>query len=205
MTVPTGAILRASLRIQDPYGNDHVNVWYLQTSFAAPQTEQAVFDGVDAFMTASYGNIDNFMATGSVVLDMKLDVVAFQAGKWVVTQNVGFGQWGVALNPAETGEELPAGVAVLLKLRTALGKHYGRKFFGLMTELTNNTGLVSSALQTAVLALGSGILIPYTISAGNTVSVVVPDTASGIVRALTEVAVNAVWSYQRRRRQGVGG
>lgn len=204
MTVPTGAVMRASIRFQASQGEDIMNVFFLQTTFAAPQAELDVFNSVRTYFEASYGNLDNYMSNTGQPLDIKLDVVSFQAGKWVVTANVGFGTFGTGLILAEVADPLPVATAALLKLRTSLGKHYGRKFFGLFTELTNVSGFLSSALQLAVLAFGTGLLTPGTISAGNTYSVVVPDTLTGVVRALTEVAVNSVWSYQRRRRTGVG-
>lgn len=204
MTVPNGAVLRASVRFEDQTGEDMMNVFFFQTTFAAPQLEADVFANVKSYLEASYQNIDQYMTNAATPVDLKVDVVSFQAGSWVVTANVGFMSFGTGLVLAETSDALPGGVSVLLKLRTALGKHYGRKFFGLFTELSNAVGFVSATLQSAVLAFGAGLLTPGTISAGNTFSVVIPDTATGVVRVLTEVVVSSVWAYQRRRRTGTG-
>lgn len=204
MTVAHGKVLRVSARFRDALSGDVVNVFYVLTNFATPQAEADVMTALDTNLTASYGNFDQHMISTTEPVDLKVDVVEFQAGKWVVTQNVGLTSWGAGLTTAETNDALPPGSAVLLKLRTGLGKHWGRKFFGAFTELNNVVGYVSSALQTAVLAFGTGMLSPITISAGNTMKYVVPDTVYGLARYVTEVAVNSIWSYQRRRRTAVG-
>lgn len=205
MTVVDGAVLRVSVRFHsDTYG-DIMNVWHFRADFPdLDQPDENVMDAITAVMTASYQNIDQLM--GSVIdpLDVKVDVVQHLAGKWTVVQNVGLSGWDAGLVTNEGADLLPPGSAILGKLRTGLGKHWGRKYFGGFTETSNEVGLVTAAAQTAVLALLDGLLDPVVVFVNDVLHTVVLDQLNGTVRDFVESAVNNVWSYQRRRRTGVG-
>lgn len=204
MSVPNGALLRASARFSTAGFGDLVNVFTFQCVFTANQTDSDVFDAVDAHLSDIYNQFDLHMATQVEPLDLKVDIIEFQAGEFVVTYNVGFGSWGATLNTAETADALPSGVAVLGKLRTGLGKHWGRKWLGVFTELNNNVGYVTSTLQTAVASGLVKLVTAYIFNTDQGIRGVVLDQQSGLARQIMEVAVNSVWSYQRRRRTGVG-
>lgn len=204
MTVPNGAILRASARWNNQDFGDLVNVYWFKTTFATAQPEATVFDKVDDAISATYTPWDNYIKTTCYPLDLKVDVVEHIAGKWTVTQNVGFGAWGSTIVPGDTGDAIAAGVAVLGYLRTGLGKHFGRKFFGGITEVASVGGYVASAVQTAVLTGLTALLGNWDIDASNWIEACVPDFANGITRDIVEVAVNSIFAYQRRRKTGVG-
>lgn len=204
MTVPTGAKLRATARFNRGGYGDVMNVFYFLTDFTAPQAEEDVFDGVDALLSSVFIEFDQYLVNLMDPVDLKVDVVSFNAGRWEVTANVGFGAWGSTITTAEVNEQLPPGAAALVKLRTSLGKHWGRKFVGFFTELMNLDGYLSSTLVSALVTGFAKLIGPYTITTGVLLQPVVLDTITGVTRAITEVAVNGQWSYQRRRRPGVG-
>lgn len=203
MTVPNNALLRISARMRHGSFGDVVNVWNAICDFATPQAESVVFAACDAWMTTIYQEIDQLISSIQEPLDLKVDVVTHIAGKWEVVANVGFGSWGAAIVTAETQDLLPSGVAMLGKLRTGLGKHWGRKWLGVFTEVSNVAGFVSTALQTAGLASLGQFLLGHVIVSGNGMLPILLQS-NGIYRDITEVAVNSVWSYMRTRRTGVG-
>lgn len=205
MTVPTGAALRASARFDGVHDQDIVNVYNFLTDFATPQAEQDVFDAVDDYLSSVYVEFDDDLYSTITPVDLKVDVVEFVGGKWMVTANVGFGSWGSTINTTDADDPLPPGSAAVSFLYTNLGKHQGRKFFGGFTEGGNSlSGAVGSDVLTRI-ALGVvKLLTPHVIAAGNDLITVVLDTVDGTIREILSIGSNAHWGYQRRRRPGVG-
>jgi len=205
MTVPSGAVLRASARFQNSQGSDVVNVFYFRTTFASPLDEGAVFTAVDDYLSATYEVFDTHFGTGGLAVDLKVDVVEWQNGKWEVTQNVGLQGWFSSASFDANADSLPPGSAVLVKLFTGIGKHIGKKFLGMMTEAANSPGgVVASAVITAV-ANGFALLLdPLIIGVGFSLNTVIVDHVTGVVRDVIEIAVSDNWAYQRRRRLGTG-
>lgn len=205
MTVSNGDILRASARFQDAQGNDVVNVYNFRCDFAADQTDQDVFDEVDAYLTSVYTEYDAIIDADFDPYDLKVDVVTFAGGEWVVTQNVGFGAWGTGITSTAIGDALPPGAAVLVKLGTGLGKHTGRKFLGGFVDVILDTnGDVDPATVTGISTGFAKLLVASVISAGNEIATVILDQKLGTVRDVVEAVVGSLFSYQRRRRPGVG-
>jgi hypothetical protein len=205
MTVPVDAIIRASARFRDNQGSDCVNVYTFQMDCTDPQDEIDVFNSVDAYLTTVYDEFDQSMDDDAEPYDLKVDVIEFQGGDWVVTQNVGFGSWGSGITPTGVSDPLPPGSAVLGKLYTGLGKHTGKKFFGVLTEsILDTDGNATDAQVTNVLAGLVKLVTPYVITAGNRIVSVVLDQATGVARQVLEAAVSDVIAYQRRRRPGTG-
>lgn len=205
MSVGTAKVLRCSARWTDANGSDLVNVFFFRTSFASAQTEADIMTAVDTYLQSCFDHFDGNMRTTTAPFDLKVDVVQWAGGKWVVVQNVGFGPWGSGLTAGSGSDALPPGSAALGKLYTNLGKHTGKKFFGGFTEASCDVGgNVEAALHTAILDGLTELLSPYVISAGNTLITVVLDYVGGTIRDALAAAVNGTWSYQRRRRPGVG-
>jgi hypothetical protein len=205
MTVPNDAILVASARFKDASDNDCVNVYNFKCDFTAAQTEEDVFDAIDTYLTTVYGAFDNFLDGTANAYDLKVDVIEFTDGEWKVVQNVGFGPWGSGIILAALDETAPGGVAALGKLYTGLGRHTGKKFFGLLDdEVFTNTGELTSTVVSAVETGLTYLLTPHVISAGNELIAVVVDRAFDVVREVIEVGCSSIIAYQRRRRAGTG-
>lgn len=205
MTVPDGAVLRCSARFEGYHDQDIVNVFQLRCDFTAAQLEATVFSAVDTYLSSVYEEWDPYLEVTIAPNDLKVDVIEFIGGEWVVTANVGFGSWGSSIVGVDAGQMLPAGVAAVGFLYTDLGKHQGRKFFGGFTETVNSqSGAILSSLSSLITAGLTLLLTPHTISAGNTLVSCIPGTADGVIRDVTSIGVNTHWGYQRRRRPGVG-
>lgn len=205
MTVANGAILVASARFKDASGQDTVNVYNFRCDFASPQAEGDVFGAVDDYLTSVYVEFDGYMDGTADPYDLKVDVVEFTGGKWVVTQNVLFGPWGSGLTLAGIDNALPPGSAALGKLYTNLGKHIGKKFYGLLGEAALTlTGQLATAVSTAIETGQDKLLTPFLISVGNELTTVILDRVDGTVRELIASGVSDVFGYQRRRRPGTG-
>jgi len=205
MTVPVGAIIRASARWHNYNGDDVVNVFYFRGDFTSAQDEQDVFDAVDAYLTSVYTEFDGYIDNNAVPYDLKVDVVEFTGGKWKVTQNVLQGSWGATLTPAETGDVLPPQTAALVKLETGLGKHQGSKYFGMFGESQNSAnGGLTTTLLNALLDGAVKLLTAYVFGGTEELQAVVLDTVTGVVRDVIGVSCSYNWSGQRRRRPGTG-
>lgn len=205
MTVSNFDIVQASARFRNADGNDVVNVYNFFCDFAADQTDQDVFDAVDAYLTSVYTEFDANLDADFQPFDLKVDIVEFLGGAWKVVQNVGFGTWGSGISPTASGDALPPGVAVLIKLFTGLGKRTGRKFVGGVVEaVCDSDGQVVSAALASFVAGFVKLVTPHVISAGNELVTMILGQADGATRNVTEIAVSDVFAYQRRRRPGTG-
>lgn len=205
MAVQNGDQLRVSARQSMAGGQDHVSVFYWLCNFTQNQTDQDVADGVIAKLDASFSNCNPYITNGQSKVDVKIDKVEFVGGVMQITDNLGTYPWtGGNYVPGGTGEVLPPGVAGLVKFLTYVGKSYGRKFIGGITEATQNDGLANANLLSALAAFAAGILVDITISAGNTLAagIMSQKTAGFLAFQASEVSNNI--SYQRRRRLGTG-
>lgn len=205
MTVANDAVLRCSARWGLPTAAEMINVWWFQTAFAEPQDELVVFNAVDAYLTSVFVEFDEKMRSSVDPIDLKVDVVAWQNGRWETVQNVGFGPWGAGIATVSGGDMLPQGVAILGYLYTTLGKHQGRKYLGGFTESDSDVSGNPLPASLSLVAAGlAKLLTNYIISVGNVLETVVADHTTGIARLIWEVGVSGAFAYQRRRRPGAG-
>lgn len=205
MTIVDGDILQASARFTDPKGNDHVNVYHFEAVLTDSQTDQTVFDEIDAFLTSVYTEFDSYLMATAEPRDLKVDVIDWVDNKWTTVRSVGFGSWGAGINTSSSGDQLPPGVAALVKFGTGFGRHIGRKFIGMMPENLNQTNGTLSATLIGAMATGFGnLLVGHEISSLNYLNYRVLDRLEGTVYDALELIINGIWSYQRRRREGVG-
>ena len=205
MTVPTGAVIRASARFVDTHGSDVVNVYFFRSDFDTPQSEAAVFAGCDQYLASVYTEFDANLDDDFDPLDLKVDVVEWDSVKWQVVANVGFGGWGVIIDSTALGNPLAPGVAALVSMFTGLGKHTGRKFVGGLVEaIKNSEGNFATASAAAMQVAFSLLLTPKVLSVGNDLITVVLDHTDGTIRDVIAIGVSEIFGYQRRRRPGTG-
>jgi len=204
MTVNVGDALRAAARWVGPEGQDVVNVFHFEVTGSGPASDSNTFNACDAAISAVFSGFDDHIELTMEPYDLKVDVVEWDGDKWAVTQNVGYGTWGSTITAVGASDWLPSGVAVLGLLRTALGKHTGRKFFGGLGEGQNDDGKPTAALKTAVLSGLTTLLTPTVIDATEYIVSSVLDTVTGTIRNVLDVEVGPEWAYQRRRRPGTG-
>jgi len=182
-----------------------MNVWYFQTSQTGAQPEADVLAACESYLAGVFSDFDHLLDNNMNPVDIKVDIVTWQNGKWEVTANVGTTAFGGSLTTASTADYLPAGAAALGFLRTGLGKHQGRKFIGGLCEDSNSAnGGLSTALATALTTGLTRLLTPFVFNTTEQLVSVVLDHTTGTVREVVEIAVPFMWAYQRRRRQGAG-
>ena len=205
MTVNDGDVLRVSARFDGYHDQDIVNVYHFRCDFAAPQADVDVMAGVDTYLTSVYVDFDDDLHAQITPVDLKVDVVVFSGGKWVVSQNVGFSSWGAGINTTGATDPIPPGAAAVAFLQTSLGKHQGRKFFGGFIEAANSpSGAVDNSVQGRILTGVAKLLTPHVISAGNDLITCIVANLDGAVRDIIGTALNGHWGYIRNRRPGVG-
>jgi len=206
MTVETGKVLQVTPGWKNAENQDVQNVFHFLTDFIAPQSDAVVFNAMQTLMDDLFGAFEAYIDNSAEPDVMKIDVVEFgEGGKWNVVQNVAFEPWGGGITPAATGDALPGGVSLLGTLYTAIGKHAGRKFFGMFTEDSVQAQGLFNATTVAAVATGLAELVtPYIITAQNSLAGVIIDRSTGLVRDILEVAATTIPAYQRRRRAGTG-
>jgi len=206
MTVATEKVLQVTAGWKNVQNQDVQNVFHFRTSFNTPQTEAAIFTGLQTILDNLFGAFELYIDIGATPDLMKVDVVEWDGvDKWAVTQNVAYEPWGAGITPGGAGAVLPGGVALLGTLFTNIGKHASRKFFGMITEDgATNDGLFKSITVSSVATGLEELLTAYVISSGNELSGVILDRATGVIRDIIEVAATAIPAYQRRRRTGTG-
>jgi hypothetical protein len=104
-----------------------------------------------------------------------------------------------AFNGANAGDPLPANVALVITLRTALrGRaHRGRCYWGGFEESSNTTGGVPTAGVVANVATVWGQLLTNLVASG--VSLVVASYLHSSAENVTSLNVDSRWDTQRRR------
>jgi hypothetical protein len=164
-----------------------------------------VVTGVLAEIDNAYAAMNAYISNTVSTNDIKIDVVFWSGGKCIVSQNLGTYPWDdVWYNPSGAGEVLPPGDSALLKLMTTLGKHYGRKFIGGLTETAQNSGILVAGCVEDLADMATSFLSEFTISAGNYLVPVINSTLFQEALPVIEAAASAVIAYQRRRRPGTG-
>lgn len=113
-----------------------MNVWHYLVAAASPIDEEDVLADVAAGMDDLYATISGQITNAQSPVDIKIDVVDYVGGVYTIIRNVGTIGWGSSYNPSNSSEIYAAGVAVLVLLRTLVGKVFGRKFIGVVGETT---------------------------------------------------------------------
>lgn len=103
-----------------------------------------------------------------------------------------------------TSDTYALGVAAVIRLLTVNRGHQGRKFFGALAEgLIGDDALFVTSAITMLAAFGAMLLQPIELSVAS-LYFAVYDRVHNLMRVITEVVVNAIPGYQKRRKQGVG-
>jgi hypothetical protein len=202
MAAPFDKPLRVAVRFKDQNGSDVVNVWHFVVD-GTNYDEGDLMDAIDGYLTSVYTEFDSSLCEDAVTYDMKVDSVDFIDDKWETIWNVGQSTWGSGLNMNNSTDPLPAGAALLAFLYTNVGKHLGKKFFGLFCEDANSEGHTVAGARTHVLSGLTKLLTPYVVD-GSTNLIASLLGSDGVIRAIEDVGVAIEWAYQRRRRKGTG-
>lgn len=202
MAVVTGDILRIVASMLWTDGNINQNVFNAQiTGGGGPWDDQDVTDDAEDWLDNMYLNMtpscsDEF--DGNEVIVYKYDAIG---DDW---DEVASQTW--TWNPTAADDQLPRGVAGLVRLWTTDPDVQGKKYIPGMTEGTVTDGLVNAANLVAMLAFGADWYLPFVgATTGATFTPGVWSVVDTVFRAgVDHIAANAIMSYQRRRKRNVG-
>jgi hypothetical protein len=148
-TLSAGDVVRVSVRLSMPQGQDHVNVYFFECQGAEASTDTVFAGDVNDFIDQIYSRWNAGMSNAVTPVDMKIDVVDFVGGVLTITENIGlFPFVASSFNPVNGGDVLPPQDAAVVKLLTGQGRVFGRKFIGALCEDQQNSGVPAAALIT---------------------------------------------------------
>lgn len=199
MPVSGGEVIRCSVRQSGPGGQDIVNVWHYLVAAASPIDEEVVMLDVASGMDQLYATISGQISNAQNPVDIKIDVVDYVGGVYTIIRNVGTIGWGSSYNPSNSSEIYAAGVAVLVLLRTLVGKVFGRKFIGVVGETTiSNQNIATGDPASAFTAFIGKALEGFSTAAGEYLLGVMSDRLFDFALC-HEVELATEVGYQRRR------
>lgn len=183
-------------------GNVNQNVYNCKVSGGAgPYDDQDVADDMEDWLDNMYLNItanSSDQIDGNEVIIYKFDVVG---DDWDEVSSQGW-TW----DPSSAAEQLPRGVAALVRLWTTNPDVQGKKYLPGRTESNIDDGLFGGADLTTFLALAADWYTPFVGAAsGATFTPGVWSVADTLFyAAVNHIAANAIAAYQRRRKRNVG-
>lgn len=209
MAVEQDDIVRASVRFKDSNAGDVMNVFHWRYDvLTGTASDTQVMDALDAEIEALYTTIRTILSNTMDPFDIAYSVVDNQGGAFETTKVLGTRNFTMATPPNSTGDRLPPMDAAIVSARTLIPKVFGRKFLGILAEVDQQHGILTSA---AVTLLGN--------FAGRYVSLTLVDTVGQLVPGVPSLkaGIDKAWfahflaaltteiiATQRRRRKGVG-
>lgn len=200
MAVFPNQVVRAAIRQKSADGTDIVNVFHFQAGGSGSAAAADVLSGLASWADALYATINGQVPGSQTPVDIKADIVELIGGVVKIVENLGTISWGVAYNPSGTGEGYALGVAIGIILRTLIGKVFGRKFIGQVSETTvNGNALATGTPATAFAAFLGNILDTFIVSGTLVFTPGVLSTRTLGFEAFVEADLATEVFYQRRR------
>jgi len=202
MSITSGEILRVVASFLWSDGNVAQNVYNaVVTGGGSPWTDEDIVDDASEWMNAIYSNLTTALSDeldGNEIIVYKYD--AFD-DDW---DEVGSNSW--AFDPTNTNDQMPRGVAALLRLWTTDPDVQGKKYIPGLTELGAIDGLFSSGTLTALLLAAADWYAPFTATTSGALWTPGIWSVAGTVfkAAVDHYGVSAIPAYQRRRKRNVG-
>lgn len=202
MTVVDNTILRVVASFLWTDGNVNQNVFNCKvTGAGAPWDDQDILDDMEDWLDDMYANLTTGMSDeidGNEVIVYKYDAVG---DDW---DEVGSNSW--TFNPSQAADQLPRGVAGLIRLWTTDPDVQGKKYIPALSEIGLTDGLFTSSTLTALLALAADWYLPFVGTAtGGTFTPGIWSVVAKVFKAgVDHIAASAIPAYQRRRKRNVG-
>lgn len=202
MSVATGDVLRIVASLLWTDGNVNQNVFNaLISGGGGPWDDSDVADDAEDWLDNMYANLTTYMSDeidGNEVLVYKWDTVN-QDWDEVFSQS-----W--TWDPSSITDQLPRGVAGLVRLWSVDPDVQGKKYMSGITEGNLQDGLFSAATITALLAFAADWYLPFVGTAtGATFTPGVWSVVGLVFRAAVDhIASSTIPAYQRRRKRNVG-
>lgn len=202
MSITDGTILRVVASLLWTDGNVNQNVFNcVVTGGGSPWDEQDVIDDMEDWLDNMYANMTTTTSDeidGNEVIVYEYDALD---DDW---DEVGSNAW--VWNPTGSSEQLPRGVAGLVRLWTTDADVQGKKYLGGMVEDSLVDGLWLGSVITQLLAFAADWYAPFVGSAsGATFTPGIWSVAGTVFKAaIDHIATSTIPAYQRRRKRNVG-
>lgn len=202
MSITSGDVLRIVASMLWTDGNVNQNVFNaVITGAGSPFDDQDIIDDAEAWLDNMYANLTTLASDeidGNEVVVYKYDSVD---DDW---DEVGSQTW--TWNPSAAGDQMPRGVAGLVRLWTSDPDVQGKKYVPGLTEGVAIDGLWNAALITALLAFGADWYLPFVGGiSGATFTPGVWSVVGTVFKAgIDHIATSTIPAYQRRRKRNVG-
>lgn len=202
MSITDATVLRLVASMLWTDGNVAQNVFNaVVTGAGSPWDEEDIIDDLEDWLDDMYlniaGNISENLDPNELVVykydsvDDDWDEVGSQAWTYTFTQ---------------TSQELPRGVAALVRLWTTDPDVQGKKYIPGLTEIGSDSGLWVAQTITNLLAFAADWYTPFTGAAsGATFTPGIWSVKGKVFKAgVNHVATSTIPAYQRRRKRNVG-
>lgn len=202
MSILTNTILRMVAGFLWTDGNINQNVFNVKiTGGGGPFDDEDVIDDLVDWADNMYANMTAGMSDeidGNSITVYKYDSVGQD---W---DEVGSDSW--TFDPTSGGEQLPRGVAGLVRLWTTDPDVQGKKYIPGLTEASLTDGLFSPGLVVDFLALGADWYLPFVgaTSGADFTPGVWSVVGELFVQGIDHIATSTIPAYQRRRKRNVG-
>lgn len=202
MSITDGEILRIVASFLWTDGNVAQNVFNaVVTGGGAPFDEVDILDDAEDWLDDMYANLAgniSILMPGNELLVYKYDSID---DDW---DEVGSQAW--TFSPTQDTDELPRGVAALVRLWTTDPDVQGKKYIPGLTENTATDGLWVAGLVTNLLAFAADWYLPFVGAAsGATFTPGIWSVVGTVFKAgIDHVATSTIPAYQRRRKRNVG-
>jgi hypothetical protein len=195
--VAQDSILRAVVTLDIAGQSKAQNVYHFIHQTATEQDDGDVVDAVQEFLE---GAMDNFKSPCSE--DVGIDDIAVylrEGGAWLPLGSVASSWAGT-----NTGDRVPAGVALMVELYKNRTGHADRKFLAGFTETNVSGDAWSSALLGNIASYVTDLYSPFTGTNGVEIRACSFNRETEATAFYTGGVGIAKVSYQRRRRPGAG-
>lgn len=202
MSVTDGTILRIVASLLWTDGNINQNVYNaVVTGGGSPWDDSDIADDAEDWLDNMYANLVGNMSVnvdGNNVTVYKYDAID---DDW---DEVFSQAW--TFDPTQNADELPRGVAALVRLWTTDPDVQGKKYIPALTEAGATDGLWGAGTITNLLAYAADWYAPFVGAAsGATFTPGVWSVAGTVFKlAVDHIATSTIPAYQRRRKRNVG-
>lgn len=209
MTVPIGSWIQATASFYPVSSGVHQNTFHFLLEGTAPPADALVLLAVKAALTAFYSPFETQWQPAMVNPLVMVDIIDWNAieAAWRIQYHLGDLVLDDLLGTAAE-HALPAGTSLLLNFIPIYRNHTGKKYVGGFTETQNDAdGTPSTVLMAyGIDAIDALLAVDFVVETGvSTLHNVILDRTLGEFHyePIAGVIRNN-WSYQRRRKSGVG-
>ena len=194
-----GDVYRVAVRMGGAKDQDIMNIWHIQLTNLVSGVDDDIVDDILERVSYAYQDLEPALSNDQYDKDISI-------------QNVTTGQvhgshlWQTPFVGTTGGDSLPPQSSLFSYFRTGFPRRIGRKFWGLMAELSQDQGLAASAVAVTMATFLAHFIITFVgITTGNTYAWgVYNENMSPQFAPFREAVGSGRLMTQRRRRPTVG-